>query len=519
MKNKGQGLFLSMAIVAFALLAVVAAEKVAEDKTAKQVLTLNQENWDEAQKNNLFLLVLFNQPSDAGCQECAIASSEILKVAKLLEETGVVVGQVDCKTSKTICEKEEVASDLPFIKLFERDLSSYDYPRYKVYADHVVEFVQQNLGPKFTTLSTLEEIEAFVHEHKISIVGFFSLGENKIISSFKRTAARLFQEFPFAIVMISNDNVAFLEKHDLLPGNLAMFKYLGGRLSHTNYDGTITRKRVTRWVFENIPWMVNEVSKENGGFASINHGKIPILSLYVRPEDNAQKSFYVNTLEKIVERFRGRLIFAVKTIEEQDTDFITTYGLQEKTSPILVIHDVKTTLVFLHDSFDEEHPFNADEIAAWSTLFLRRDLSPYHYKQPVPEQDASSAVQVLVTDNFRKFVNADTASIVFFYLPKTKCDHCYKFVAIFEEVAAKLKETANLPVQFGKIDMSANQRVPGYSVTTFPSIHFFPKTNKNLTTHYKGVRDAENLTKWILSLFPADSASDKQEAVKATEIL
>lgn len=93
--------------------------------------------------------------------------------------------------------------------------------------------------------------------------------------------------------------------------SIKMFKHIGSELVEVFFEETtITRRRITNWIDENVPWIVREIDGE-AVFSSTKDSfrELPILTLYIDYENEESKTELVNALEVVAESFRKKITF------------------------------------------------------------------------------------------------------------------------------------------------------------------------------------------------------------------
>jgi len=107
-----------------------------------------------------------------------------------------------------------------------------------------------------------------------------------------------------------------------------------------------------------------------------------------------------------------------------------------------------------------------------------------------------SDVVDLTSANFDKIVKDSTKDVlVEFYAPW--CGHCKKLTPEYEKVGATYKSDPSIVVAKMDSDNAANKAVSAkYGVSGFPTIKWFPKTNKD-GEEYNSGRSAEDFVKFI----------------------
>jgi len=82
--------------------------------------------------------------------------------------------------------------------------------------------------------------------------------------------------------------------------------------------------------------------------------------------------------------------------------------------------------------------------------------------------------------------------LIEFYAPW--CGHCKTLAPIWEQLGEKMEGEA---VTIAKMDATANDVPPPFSVSGFPTIYWVPKDNKSAPKPYSGGRDIKDLVAFV----------------------
>merc|ERR550519_1555331 len=101
-------------------------------------------------------------------------------------------------------------------------------------------------------------------------------------------------------------------------------------------------------------------------------------------------------------------------------------------------------------------------------------------------------VKVAVAKNFDELVTNNKKDVlVEFYAPW--CGHCKKLTPIYDELGEKMKDE---DVEIVKMDATANDVPPSFSVSGFPTLFWLPSSTKKAES-YNGGRQLNHFIKFI----------------------
>lgn len=142
----------------------------------------------------------------------------------------------------------------------------------------------------------------------------------------------------------------------------------------------------------------------------------------------------------------------------------------------------------MEDGFDE------DTFSEFIAQFKKGKVPP-KFKSEKPPKKNNGPVKVVVANSFEKIVGDKSKDVLIeFYAPW--CGHCKTLEPIYKQLGEKVKKTSP-DVVIAKMDATANDKMPGYEVSGFPTIYFAAKDAKDKPISYSGDRSLDDLVKFI----------------------
>merc|ERR1711887_174926 len=152
---------------------------------ASDVLELSDETFKDGVSGKEIMLVEFYAP---WCGHCKRLAPEYETAATELKanDPPITISKVDCPANNDLCSKHGV-SGYPTLKIFKNGEVSSDYngPRD---ADGIAKYMRSKAGPSSKTLASVAEVEKATGGFDLVVVGFFTEGDNTLMSEFMKAA-------------------------------------------------------------------------------------------------------------------------------------------------------------------------------------------------------------------------------------------------------------------------------------------------------------------------------------------
>ncbi|XP_070581396.1 protein disulfide-isomerase-like [Ptychodera flava] len=481
-------------IVALCITNAYVAAEITEEEG---VLVLTTENFDEAIKENQYILVEFYAP---WCGHCKALAPEYAKAAEKLkeDESEIKLAKVDATQESDLAQKYGVRG-YPTLKFFKNGKDS-EYAGGRQ-ADGIVSWLYKKTGPPAKTLETEEDAEKQIDSSEVYVVGFFKNIESDEAKAYIEAAADM-DDISFGIT--STDGV--FKKYDIKGDNsIVLFKKFDeGR---NDYDAEYKADTITEFVKSNSLPLVIEFSDTNA--PKIFGGDIKKHNLLFVDKSGDNFKTINGEFNEAAKPFKGQVLFVlIDTSVEDNSRILDFFGIKKEQTPAV-------RLIYLDGDMTKYKPDEEEVTAEKQIKFVQGVLDgkvkPHLMSQDVPDDWDKEDVKVLVGKNFDEVALDKSKNVlVEFYAPW--CGHCKQLAPIYDELAAKYKGSEDIVI--AKMDSTANE-VESVKVHSFPTIKYFPKDSDEVID-YNGERTLDGFIKFLESggkegAGPSDDELDDME--------
>jgi len=463
-------------VFGLALLVCLAAAEIEKEEN---VLVLTEDNFDEAIKDNEFVLVEFYAP---WCGHCKSLAPEYAKAAGILaeKESTVKLAKVDATEHGKLAEKFGVRG-YPTLKFF-RNGKDIEYNGGRT-ADTIISWVEKKTGPPALTFTDVDAANKFIEDNKVAVIGFFKNVESDEAKAFLEVAAAL-DDFKFGIV----SDEAVIKALEASDASIVLFKDFDEKKNV--FEDKFEVEVITKFVEANSMPTVVEFNHESAQkiFSGAIKSHLLLFVSYKSDEYAAQKEMAA----EIAKDYKGQLLFVtVDTDEDDHKRILEFFGIKEDELPGM-------RLIKLEEDMAKYKPETGDlsetSIRAFVQGFLDGTLKQHLLSEEVPEDWDKEAVKVLVGKNFDEVaMDANKHVLVEFYAPW--CGHCKQLAPTWDKLGEKFAD--NDEIVIAKMDSTANE-LENIKIQGFPTIKLFKKGD-NKVVDYNGERTLEGFTKFLES--------------------
>lgn len=487
-----RGIFfvLNLAILAAV---VVANEAITEEEN---VLVLTTGNFDDAVKQNKYLLVEFYAP---WCGHCKALAPEYAKAATSLNADGseIKLGKVDATVQTELGERFKIRG-YPTLKFFV-DGTPVEYSGGRT-ADEIVSWCKKKSGPAAATIATVDELKKAQATNEVFVLGLFKNVDGEQATAFKNVAKTV-DSVAFGI---SAEQAIFDELKVTKSEAIVLLKdFDEGR---NDFEGAYNDEEIKKFISSNQLALVNEFNQETA--QKIFGGEIKVHNLLFAAKSTDEK--ILAGFKEAAKEFKGKSIFVlIHTDVDENERVMEFFGLKKQDSPTIRLISLGQDMTKYKY---ENEVIDRDNVVKFVQDFFDNKLKPHLLTQEVPEDWDAKPVKVLVGKNFEQVAKDKSKTVlVEFYAPW--CGHCKQLVPIYDQLGEHFKDNADIVI--AKMDSTVNE-LEDIKIQSFPTIKLFPK-DSDAVIDFNGERTLEGLTKFVESNGKEGASTADDEAEKVDE--
>jgi len=441
------------------------------------VLTLTKDTFDDAVKNNKYLLVKFVAP---WCGHCKSLTPAYAAAAKALAALGseVKLASVDATVEQDLAKRFEVRG-YPTLKFFS-DGTTLEYTGGRA-QDEIISWLKKKTGPPAEELKSVADLNKLKEAGDVVVIGAFKDTDGDAALAFLQVAKTV-DGIPFGMtsnkdvlkeLQVTDDAVVLLKKFD------------EGRNDLTS---SIDENSIREFILSNQLPLVIDFNAQTA--QKIFGGDIKVHTLLFGSKKSADFEKLRGEFQTAAKGFRGKTLFVVvDTDEEENERVLEFFGLKAADTPTV-------RLITLKDEMSKFKPEATDltssTLTEFVTSFFDGKLKPHLLSQEIPDDWDKTPVKVLVGKNFHSVASDQTKTVLVSFVAPW-CGHCKQLTPIYEQLGEKYKDNADVVI--AKMDATVNE-LEDIKIQSFPTIKLFPKGSDE-AIDYQGARTVEALAKFI----------------------
>lgn len=342
-------------------------------------------------------------------------------------------------------------------------------------AEAIARWVLRNTGPPAKELKTQQEIDDFVKEQGgQAVIGFFKSKDSDEYKTFIKEieTAKVFEDFPAGEVF-----------------NEELVKAVEGpafKLYRT-FDKPVVSKdfaKAKEFVMANGYPLIEEISAKN--FQRFIEANIPLAVLFLDYSKEQEKKDTIKLVEGVASKTKGKMNWAYSDGKEYKDQLDAMGGDSSKLPAIAAMNIEK------RQNFPYSGEMKEEEITQWAEDVAAGKVAPYMRSDPIPEKN-DGPVKIVVGKTYESIALDKTKDVLLeFYAPW--CGHCKSLAPKYEALGEYFKEIQDKLV-IAKIDATSNDTP--YPIEGFPTIVFFPATDKDKPIPYEGDRSVKDMVEFI----------------------
>lgn len=429
------------------------------------------------------------------CGHCKRLEPEWAKAAEILashsNDPAIVLGKLDATDEKnTELAKAHEIKGFPTIKIFRDGVAKgqdYNGPRV---ADGIVSTLENLAGPATFTLTTLEEVKAFVEKDPVVMLAVFKKGAKELkvyeaVARDMRGSSGGGLQVNFGYVLDAK-MLPDVEKPKKIPA-LYMYKKFDERV--VQFEMEITEENLKSFVNSRSLPLVAELDKKPESrniLRRLFDYRAPKVLAFVDYKNEQQRGAIKGALSEVAAKGETNFKFVIGDATENE-GAMKFFGVSPDLLPAVVLHDTEADKKYVLQEAV------AAEIEAWLGKYNTGTLEASIKSEDPPKANLGS-VKIVVAKTFDEFVTKSKSDVLLeLYAPW--CGHCKKLAPIYEKVGEAF--SSDTTVTIAKMDATAND-VPDarFVVKGFPSLYFY-KASTDTVTPYAGDRSESDLIKFV----------------------
>ena len=448
------------------------------------VTRLTDKNFSKAIQDNKFVCVDFYAPWCGPSQYIAPIFAEVATELKA-KGVNILMGAVNCDTETETREKYDIEG-FPTIELFRHGRPPIQF-RGDRSVQGILKWIVKKVNPPVKTLETVKDVEEFLAEPKVAVIGFFSSLDSPGAAEYLDAATNV-DDYVFGIV--TNKKVA--EAHKVEGDSVVIFK----KFDEGRSDLVLTTEAITSFVkVHALPHIVDFGPKTAGKLFDPSQSiKVKDFVLIFLSKSAGHYEEYLPRHQELARAYKNNINFVSVDVDvDNGTSITELFGIKKKDAPTV-------RLVHLDQKGEDLTKYKPDKEALNTSANLKdfikrvqaKVIKSYYLSEELPEDWDKDTVKVLVTENFAQVArNPEKHVLVKFYA--SWCNISKELAPIYDQLAEAFKDNEN--IVFAQMDAFANE-LEDLPIDGYPTIKLFKK-DTNEVVEYPGSKSLDELKEFI----------------------
>ncbi|ELT97494.1 hypothetical protein CAPTEDRAFT_170995 [Capitella teleta] len=429
-------------------------------------------------------MVQFTSPVCSYCKTIAQGyafAAEILKN----DDPPILLAKIDCSTESNICMEFDAVL-YPEFKIFRSGELAGKFELEDDSTDAIMDFMRSKAGPSSKPLLTKDDVELYMMQNEIVVLGFFDAERSNLLKQFKQLADDLRDDYRFAHSIDSNLNAQFSYSEDVVIVRPAKMDNKFEE-STVKYDGAASLSDMKIWLKDNVHGLAGQYTHSNMG--QFNDPLVVVYYNVDYAKNEKGTNYWRDQVLSVAKNFVGKdVYFAIASAYEFENE-LYEFGLWDtwESDPVVAIRDAS------YKKFVMTGDFSTNALEKFTNDFLAGNVEPYLKSEPIPSSQDKD-VKVVVAKNFDDIVNDATKDVMIeFYAPWAR--ECKTFAPKYDEIAARLTSYGDIVI--AKMDATVNDVPHRYTIRRFPTLFFSPKGFKDSPLRYVGSLEVNDVIDFI----------------------
>eukprot|EP00474_Spongospora_subterranea_P003308 CRZ03766.1 hypothetical protein [Spongospora subterranea] len=457
------------------------------------MISLSGSEFDDMIKNNDNILINFNFDLGA-CRDCHKLSTELKKSVKAIESQcpNMMFADVNCSSEIDLCRKFGIKRNYPDIRLFSSQTEIRFFETFV--ADTISAFVKRHCGEPVTALATIEEVNAFVRDNRVSAIIFSDNAteiDNLAVIALELRANTSFAAAPNALLKSKMP----AKSPDAASAILLFVDYTDEPIEFVG--SSVTLESIKFFIDSTSFPLIDAISDDN--YAGYVRRGLPIVWAFLEYSDDRNKS--VSILREAAKSSKGLLSWVWLDANDHSNHAVNL-GLDGKQWPAILIDNAPSKTKY---RYPFEGTFEAASISAWSHQALAGNEPLLIKSERIPENENKGLIKT-VGKTYDRIV-LDESKDVLLTVHAPWCGHCKVLMPRLKCLAEIF--TMDPSIVIAEINGDFNDVPIDYE--DYPSIFLFPASAPSRYSTYDGDRSFFSISNFLISnattLSPARKAA------------